>query len=151
MKKISILLVCACFISSCYVQEKNKKIETLVNKAYKAILKKDTSNLYLIIDTEFCFEMYGKEDFLHKISFASNILNQSKEAFRFNKRNLQYNAYLNIYQYNINIPFGSTVEGDKLILSFSNEDSFDHIKMIDFIFKDKTDVLPLEPINKISQ
>lgn len=44
----------------------------LITKAVNAIARYDSLQLYKLIDTSYCFDIYGKDGFLYKVGYAFN-------------------------------------------------------------------------------
>lgn len=64
-----------CILSiGCSSQTIHNRNIALIHRAIKAIETSDTSELYGLFDTAFCFKIYGKEAFLYKVNLISNRL-----------------------------------------------------------------------------
>lgn len=121
------------FLNNC--QSNNNTREALVKKALTAIVKKDLQTVLSIVDTAYCFDMYGKVAFLHKLDFASNLIGACNENGTSEKLVLIKNDYLNTFEYVVDF-CGKDRRGNKLSIKFSffNHKPLQKISIIDFTF-----------------
>ena len=75
LKLLSPILICVFLINSCgYTQTIDVSRKAVIEKAIVAIVKYDTTTLFSLVDTSFYFDIYGKENFIYKISYINNKL-----------------------------------------------------------------------------
>jgi hypothetical protein len=77
---MKILLFFIVFFYSCTNQSYNKR-KILIEKAVNAISKYDTMQLYTLIDTSYCFDIYGKDGFLFKVNYTHNRFKMCGNSF----------------------------------------------------------------------
>jgi len=75
LKLSSLILICFLLInSSGYTQSIDAKRKGVIEQTIEAIIKHDTISLFSLIDTSFYFDIYGKENFIYKVSNINNKL-----------------------------------------------------------------------------
>ena len=57
-----------------YTQSIDAKRKGVIEKTIAAIIKHDTIKLFSLIDTSFYFDIYGKENFIYKVSYINDKL-----------------------------------------------------------------------------
>ena len=69
-------------MSSCtFAQSLDAKRKAIINKAITAIENRDTLALFLLVDTAFNFDIYGKEGFLYKVNHINNLLKKCGSVY----------------------------------------------------------------------
>src|SRR5688572_797583 len=75
LKLLSLILIGVLLINSCgYTQSVDIQRKAVIEQTIEAIVKYDTTSLFLLVDTNFYFDIYGKEGFIYKIRYINNQL-----------------------------------------------------------------------------
>jgi hypothetical protein len=153
MKLLLIIFISAVLTIGCNEQKISNSNDAPVKQAINAIKTNDTANLFRLIDTSYCFLIYGKEDFIYKISLATKqIKNAVNEERSLKEMRSIYDSDNQTTEFIINYYILDSTEHEKneLILKFTllNNNSDNKITFIDFTFKDNIELIPLEPIPK---
>ena len=80
-KKYFFLLTLCCYFISCKPSIDDKRKATMI-EIVNAILKNDTTKVFELVDTSFCYDIFGKEGFLFKISSLNTILSKEQIHIR---------------------------------------------------------------------
>ncbi|MEJ8842565.1 hypothetical protein WG954_09225 [Lacibacter sp. H375] len=153
MKLLLLIFVSAFLIIGCNEQKTSNSKKAFVKQAINAIKSNDTGNVFRLIDTNYCFLIYGKEDFIYKISLASKqIKNAVNEQRSLKEMRSIFDSGNQTTEFIINYYILDSTEHEKneLILKFTllNNISDNKITFIDFTFKDNIESILLEPIPK---
>jgi hypothetical protein len=127
---------------------KANKREILVEKVVCAIAKYDTSQLFNLVDTSYCFDIYGRESFIYKVDYINKKLKLCGSFI--NKDSMSIKVISGtIIQYNI--PFckrenkSNADDEFELICQFS--DNFSPQKLICLDIVTHLPITPTRPVN----
>ena len=150
MIKILFTLFSTVFIgNSCEnIKKPNDKRKVLIEKAVKAIAKYDTIQLYDLIDTSYCFDIYGKDGFLHKVDYVYNRFKVcgtsiADTSIKIQEKQVQSKEYT--------LPFCRNEKGEvvydsfDLLFSFSDYDSDEKILLMDVTIH-RREIKPTVPV-----
>ena len=126
--------------------------DVIIKKAIAAISINDSIELFRLIDTSYCFDIYGKDGFISLLDFAYNrfkVCNSSIHDSLIKTREKQQG----LIEYAL--PFcregnGEVVNGSfDLLFSFSDYSNEDKILFMD-ILKYRQEIKPTKPVGNLS-
>ena len=151
MKKLIFVVVLTfLFAAGCTSQKTiSSQRRALIGKAINAISKYDTSNLYDLLDTTFCFNIYGKEGFLQKVDFIHNKFRECDDLINDTSISIQHTRvrtteYVLPFCTKRNINTSGTFT---VILSFADDQNDSKILFLDFATQNRA-IKPTVPIPK---
>jgi hypothetical protein len=133
LKGLSILILLIFLNAFCKSSKNiNNQRIALIKKTIGAIENYDTLQLYKIVDTSYCFDIYGNDGFLNIINYTYNQLKICPPDYEKMK---SINTITNTIKYNV--PFcrekfkNSLNSGFDLVFTFANYNDDDQIMLIE--------------------
>lgn len=116
-KTYFLLLTLFCYFISCSQSSIENKRQATINEIINAIAQNDTFKIFKLVDTSFCFDLNGKEGFMHNIHSLNAAF--TKEQLEISKTNFLKEAKNGDETYKITFPLKhSTYDSVQMEFSF---------------------------------